>query len=52
VAARDRSGRVPVSWVLTDRLHVRRTPYVGALAAVTAGLITSYLAWSGAGAAL
>ncbi len=41
-----------VSWGLTDRLHLRRTPYVGALAALTAALTAGYLAWSGAGAAL
>lgn len=41
-----------VSWVLTDRLHLRRTPYVGALVALTAGLTGGYVAWSGAGAAL
>jgi hypothetical protein len=40
------------SWVLTDRLHLRRTPYVGALAALTAVLTGGYVAWSGAGAAL
>jgi hypothetical protein len=41
-----------VSWVLTDRLHLRRTPYVGALAALAAALTAGYLAWSGAGTAL
>jgi hypothetical protein len=40
-----------VSWILTDRLHLRRTPYVGALAALTAALTGGYLTWSGAGAA-
>ena len=39
-----------VTWVLTDLLHVRRVPYVGALAAVTAGLTISYLSWSDLGA--
>ena len=40
-----------VSWVLTDRLHLRRASYVGALAALTAALTAGYLAWSGAGPA-
>jgi hypothetical protein len=40
-----------VSWVLTDRLHLHRIPYVGALAALTAALTAGYLAWSDAGAA-
>jgi hypothetical protein len=40
-----------VSWILTDRLHLRRSPYVGALAALTAALTAGYLAWSGTGPA-
>jgi hypothetical protein len=40
-----------VSWLLTDRLHLRRTLYVAALAALTAALTAGYLTWSGAGPA-
>jgi len=36
-----------VSWVFADVLHLRRTPYIGVLAAATAALTVSYLAWSG-----
>lgn len=36
-----------VSWVVTDVLGVRRTPYVAALAVVVGGLGGAYLAWSG-----
>jgi hypothetical protein len=36
-----------VSWLLTDRLRVRRTPYIGALALLTAGLTGGYLQWLG-----
>lgn len=36
-----------VTWVVTDRLHVPRTPYVGILTLVTLALGTGYLAWSG-----
>jgi hypothetical protein len=39
-----------VAWLLTDRLAMRRAPYVGVLAAVTAGLAAGYLAWSELGA--
>jgi hypothetical protein len=35
-----------VAWVLTSRLGVRRTPYIGILALVTGGLAIGYLAWS------
>ena len=35
-----------VAWVLTSRLGVRRTPYIGALALLTGGLTWGYLAWS------
>jgi hypothetical protein len=35
-----------VTWVLTTRLGMRRTPYIGALALVTGGLTWGYLAWS------
>jgi hypothetical protein len=35
-----------VAWVLTNRLEVRRTPYILALALVTGGLTWGYLAWS------
>jgi hypothetical protein len=35
-----------VAWVLTSRLGVRRTPYIGVLALVTGGLTWGYLAWS------
>jgi hypothetical protein len=35
-----------VTWVLTSRLGVRRTPYIGILALVTGGLAIGYLAWS------
>jgi hypothetical protein len=34
------------AWVLTNRLDVRRTPYIAALALVTGGLTWSYLTWS------
>ena len=39
-----------MTWVLTDRLRIGRTLYVGALALVTAALTTGYLVWSGIGA--
>lgn len=39
-----------VAWFFTDRMGVRRTPYVALLAAVTGGLAAGYVAWSGAGA--
>jgi len=35
-----------VTWVVTDRLHVSRTPYVGILTLVSLGLFAGYLAWS------
>ncbi|MGZ4109008.1 MAG: hypothetical protein ACXVP7_04910 [Actinomycetota bacterium] len=36
-----------VTWVATDRLHVRRTPYIGILSALVLALGAGYLAWSG-----
>jgi hypothetical protein len=36
-----------VTWVVTDRLHVRRTPYIGVLSALVLALGAGYLAWSG-----
>jgi len=38
-----------VTWVLTDRLHMRRSVYVGLLAGLTGGLTAAYLVWAGAG---
>jgi hypothetical protein len=38
-----------VTWVVTDLGHVKRTPFVGVLAIVTAAATAGYLAWSGAG---
>lgn len=35
-----------VTWVLTSRLGVPRTPYIGALTLLTGGLTWGYLAWS------
>lgn len=35
-----------VAWILTNRLEVRRTPYIAALALLTGGLTWGYLAWS------
>jgi hypothetical protein len=35
-----------VTWVLTTRLGVRRTPYILVLALLTGGLTVGYLAWS------
>jgi hypothetical protein len=37
------------AWVLTNRLGVRRTPYIAALALATGGLTWGYLAWSDTG---
>jgi hypothetical protein len=37
-----------VTWIVTDLLHVSRTPYVAILTAVVAGLSAIYLGWSGA----
>jgi hypothetical protein len=39
-----------ITWIVTDLLHVRRTPYVGILAVVVAALAAGYLAWSGTSA--
>jgi hypothetical protein len=36
-----------VTWVVTDVLHVPRTPYVAILAVVSLGLGGAYLVWSG-----
>jgi hypothetical protein len=36
-----------VTWVVTDRLHVRRTPYIGILSALVVALGAGYLGWSG-----
>ncbi|MGZ8619315.1 MAG: hypothetical protein ACXWYE_05380 [Actinomycetota bacterium] len=36
-----------VTWIVTDRLHVSRTPYIAILTVVTLGLGAGYLAWSG-----
>ncbi len=36
-----------VTWVVTDVLHVRRTPYVAVLSLVVAALSAGYLVWSG-----
>jgi hypothetical protein len=39
-----------VTWILTDRLRIPRAPYIPMLLAVTLGLGTGYLAWSGTSA--
>jgi hypothetical protein len=44
-------GAFLVSWLLTDVLHVRRAPYVGALSLVAGGLTAGYVVWSGSGTA-
>jgi len=44
------AGAFLVSWILTDILHLRRAPYVGALAALTVGLTAGFVDWSGLGA--
>jgi hypothetical protein len=36
-----------VTWVTTDLLHVRRTPYIAILAVTVGGLLAGYLLWSG-----
>jgi len=36
-----------VTWIVTDRLEVPRTPYIAILTLVTLGLGAGYLAWSG-----
>lgn len=36
-----------VSWVSTEVLHVRRTPYIAVLSLATLGLVAGYAAWSG-----
>jgi hypothetical protein len=36
-----------VTWVVTDLLKIKRTPYIGILAVVTGGLTYGYLTWSG-----
>jgi hypothetical protein len=40
-----------VTWGLTSRLGMRRTPYIAALALLTGGLTWSYLTWSDTSAA-
>ncbi|MGZ4242571.1 MAG: hypothetical protein ACXVQ7_13300 [Actinomycetota bacterium] len=40
-----------VTWLVTDVIRVKRTPYVAVLSVVTAALMATYLAWSGAGVA-
>jgi hypothetical protein len=39
-----------VTWVVTDLLRVRRTPYVAILSVVVAALAAGYVAWSGTSA--
>ena len=36
-----------VTWVLADRLRMRRTPYIAALTVVTAAMAAGYIAWVG-----
>jgi hypothetical protein len=36
-----------VTWIVTDRMHVRRTPYIAVLSAVVLALGAGYVAWSG-----
>ena len=38
-----------VTWLATDVLHVRRTPFIGILLVVTAGFTAGFVAWAGAG---
>lgn len=38
-----------VTWIAADRLSMRRTPYIGVLAAMTATLTVGYVAWLGVG---
>jgi len=38
-----------VTWVLTDRLRMHRTLYIGALAGMTGALTAAYLLWTGSG---
>jgi hypothetical protein len=40
-----------VTWVVTDLLGLRRTPYIAVLSFVTLDLLGGYLAWSGLGLA-
>jgi hypothetical protein len=39
-----------VTWIVTDRLHVRRTAYVAILSVVVLALAAGYVAWSGTSA--
>jgi len=39
-----------VTWLVTDLLHVRRTPYIAVLSVVAGGLTVGFLLWSRAGA--
>jgi hypothetical protein len=41
-----------VSWLLTDRLHLHRAVYVGALTGVAGGLAAWYTVWASAGSDL
>jgi hypothetical protein len=36
-----------VTWVITDLLHVTRTPYIAILALTVGALLSGYLVWSG-----
>lgn len=38
-----------ISWLVADRLNIKRTPYIGVLAFVTAGVTVGYVAWLGVG---
>lgn len=38
-----------VTWLATDVLHVKRTPFIGILFVVTAVLTAGYVVWTGAG---
>jgi hypothetical protein len=38
-----------VSWVVTGRLRMRRTPYIAVLTVVTAAMTVGYVAWTGVG---
>src|SRR5579864_8523926 len=39
-----------VSWLVTEKMGLNRTQYVGVLALVTAAVTAGYVFWSGAGA--
>jgi hypothetical protein len=40
-----------VTWLATDVAHIRRTPFIGLLTVVAAGLTWGFVAWAGAGTA-